>query len=175
MMTVRQRLDLLDCSRNVPPVWRRSDSILVGLALRVLRREASRATGEPLATLEVRLVLRAIALFVPRRDALEAYWRAAVANSSQPWQTASAVECALEQAGWRLPPEHEPGEGWAMCNRFRMTAKQAELAARYGVSPPYLPDESYPSPELFPKRVAWIVRKRFVHGQERTFDALSWG
>ena len=162
------------------PVWRRSDSILVGLALSVLRRAAYLPTGEPVASVEVRLALRAIALFLPPREVLTAYWTAAEANTRHSWEAGrtgalSAIEHALEQAGWRLPAEHEPDEGWDMCNRFRMTARQAELAARYGVSPPYLPDESYPPPELFPKRTAWIVRKRFVHGIERTFDALIWG
>ena len=45
-----------------------------------------------------------------------------------------------------------------MCNRYRMTANQRELAARYGVEAPYPEDETYPAPELFPKSLAWTVR-----------------
>lgn len=45
-----------------------------------------------------------------------------------------------------------------MCNRFRMTAKQAELAAGYGITVPYPEDVTLPPPELFPKRPAWVVR-----------------
>ncbi len=160
-------------------MWRRSDSILVSLALGVLRREAFRAKGVPLAVLEVRLALRVVALFLPRRAGLDAYWRAILVENPHPWETArpalGGIEDALAKAGWRLPAEHEPEEGWAMCNRFRMTARDAEVAARYGVHPPYLPDESSPAGDLFPKRPALIVRKRYVHGVERACDALQWG
>jgi hypothetical protein len=40
-----------------------------------------------------------------------------------------------------------------MCNRYRMTAKQAELAARSGVASPYPEAVTFPPPELFPKRL----------------------
>lgn len=53
-----------------------------------------------------------------------------------------------------------------------MTAKQAELAARYGVEPIYREDESYPPPELFPKKLAYVVRE--IDGT-RTLDAMAWG
>jgi putative SOS response-associated peptidase YedK len=39
-----------------------------------------------------------------------------------------------------------------MCNRYRMTAKQAELAAQFGLQVPYPENVTLPPPELFPKR-----------------------
>jgi putative SOS response-associated peptidase YedK len=59
-----------------------------------------------------------------------------------------------------------------MCNRYRMTAAQANLAARYEVEVPYAPDLTIPPPELFPERAAWIVREE---GGARTLDVMSWG
>ena len=51
-------------------------------------------------------------------------------------------------------------------------AKQAELDARFGVEPIYAPDESYPPPELFPKRMGWVVRD---DEGRRTLDVMQWG
>lgn len=59
-----------------------------------------------------------------------------------------------------------------MCNRFRMTAKQAELAARYGVAPLYPEDATFPPPELFPGRPAWVVRHEVG---ARRLDTMAWG
>lgn len=59
-----------------------------------------------------------------------------------------------------------------MCNRYRMTAKQAELARRFGVEPPYPADITIPPPELFPKRSAWVVR---LEGGRRILDVMPWG
>lgn len=59
-----------------------------------------------------------------------------------------------------------------MCNRFRMTAKQAELAAAYGIAAPYPADITIPPPELFPKRPAYVVRQ---HNGARLLDTMSWG
>jgi putative SOS response-associated peptidase YedK len=59
-----------------------------------------------------------------------------------------------------------------MCNRYRMTAKQRELAARFGIASPYPEDVTVPPPELFPKKPAWIVRDD--HGR-RVLDVASWG
>jgi putative SOS response-associated peptidase YedK len=59
-----------------------------------------------------------------------------------------------------------------MCNRFRMTAKQAELAARYGVEPIYPEDATFPPPELFPDRPAWVVRQG---ASGRLLDTMAWG
>lgn len=52
-----------------------------------------------------------------------------------------------------------------------MTARQAELAARFSVEPIYAPDESFPPPELFPKRMGWVVRQE---GDRRVLDIMRW-
>jgi putative SOS response-associated peptidase YedK len=61
-----------------------------------------------------------------------------------------------------------------MCNRYRVSAKQLELAQKYGIDPATLfPDpEPLPPPELFPKRHGWTVRK-----QDGTLalDVMKWG
>jgi len=36
------------------------------------------------------------------------------------------------------------------CNRYRLTAKQAEIAVTFGIRPPYEPDETYPPADIFP-------------------------
>lgn len=59
-----------------------------------------------------------------------------------------------------------------MCNRYRMTAKQAELARAFGVEPPYPEDVTLPPPELFPKRPAWVVRQEVGR---RVLDVMRWG
>ncbi len=46
-----------------------------------------------------------------------------------------------------------------MCNRYRMTAKQAELAGRHGIVSPYRDDLIIPPPELFPDKPAYVVRE----------------
>ncbi|TFI57754.1 DUF159 family protein [Sphingomonas parva] len=61
-----------------------------------------------------------------------------------------------------------------MCNRYRMTAKQQELALRFGIDPALImPEpEPLPPPELFPKRIGWVVRKE--EGR-RVLDTMTWG
>lgn len=57
-----------------------------------------------------------------------------------------------------------------MCNRYRMSAKEAEIVATFGVYVP--PDYSAPSGELFPKRLGLVLRR----GDEPlTTDVMSWG
>ncbi|PCD02805.1 DUF159 family protein [Sphingomonas spermidinifaciens] len=58
-----------------------------------------------------------------------------------------------------------------MCNRYRMTANQAELAARYGIAS-FPPDLQLATPELFPDRTAWVIRQE---DGERRLDTMSWG
>lgn len=60
-----------------------------------------------------------------------------------------------------------------MCNRYRMTAKEAELARAFGIEPPWPEDITLPPPELFPKRPAWVVR----HDEDgdRRLDVMTWG
>lgn len=59
-----------------------------------------------------------------------------------------------------------------MCNRYRMTAKQAELALRYGTTVPYPEDLTIPPPELFPDKPAYVVR---AEDGERRLDVVRWG
>ena len=53
-----------------------------------------------------------------------------------------------------------------------MTAKQAELAARYGIDPIYPEDATFPPPELFPKKPAFVVREELGR---RRLDIMGWG
>lgn len=59
-----------------------------------------------------------------------------------------------------------------MCNRYRMTAKQADVARAFGVEAPYPEDVTLPPPELFPKRHAWVVR---TEDSQRRLDVMTWG
>lgn len=59
-----------------------------------------------------------------------------------------------------------------MCNRYRMTANQHELAARYGVKASHPEDVTFPPPELFPEKLAWVVRQK---EGARVLDVMSWG
>jgi len=59
-----------------------------------------------------------------------------------------------------------------MCNRYRLTADQAAIAARYGVAMSAPFDTEMPTPELFPDRPGLIVR-RGEGGRE--LAVASWG
>lgn len=59
-----------------------------------------------------------------------------------------------------------------MCNRYRMTAKQTEVARAFGIEPPYPEDVTIPPPELFPKRPAYVVRQE---DGARRLDVMTWG
>ena len=61
-----------------------------------------------------------------------------------------------------------------MCNRYRVSAKQIEIARRYGFDTGKLMPEPdpLPPPELFPKRAGWIVRKA---DGELVLDVMKWG
>ena len=61
-----------------------------------------------------------------------------------------------------------------MCNRFRVSARQEEIARRFGFPAELLfPEpEHLPPPELFPKRPAWVVR---ADGGRRRLDVMRWG
>ncbi|PTQ10827.1 DUF159 family protein [Sphingomonas oleivorans] len=58
-----------------------------------------------------------------------------------------------------------------MCNRYRVTTDRVELADAFDVTvvPEY---DRLPDPELFPKRLAYVVRRE---GGERLLDIMSWG
>ena len=60
-----------------------------------------------------------------------------------------------------------------MCKRYRMTAAQIDLARRYGLGPIYPEDATFPLPELFPKRHAWVVRGNLDLGEE--LAVVRWG
>lgn len=58
-----------------------------------------------------------------------------------------------------------------MCNRFRLSAKDAELARRYGAD--ISPERGkLPPPELFPRKPAWVIRS--IDGT-RVGDVMEWG
>ena len=61
-----------------------------------------------------------------------------------------------------------------MCNRYRVSAKQMEIAKQFGFPiDTLMPEpEPLPPPELFPKKIGWIVRKQ---DGERSLDAMKWG
>ncbi|MBM3929180.1 MAG: hypothetical protein FJ335_12110, partial [Sphingomonadales bacterium] len=59
-----------------------------------------------------------------------------------------------------------------MCNRYRMSASQRDLAQRYGIETPYPNDETYPPGELFPDKPAWVVREE---AGQRVLDVMAWG
>ena len=61
-----------------------------------------------------------------------------------------------------------------MCNRYRVSAKQLEVAERYGfdISKLFPEPDPLPPPELFPKRWAYVVRKE---NSERVLDVMQWG
>ncbi len=58
-----------------------------------------------------------------------------------------------------------------MCNRYRMSASDRDLAERYG-APLLDEDLTLPGGELFPKRPAWVVRQS---AGERKLDVMKWG
>ena len=61
-----------------------------------------------------------------------------------------------------------------MCNRYRVTAKQMEIARQFGFPVDKLmPEpEPLPPPELFPRKNGWIVRNQ---DGERSLDVMKWG
>jgi putative SOS response-associated peptidase YedK len=61
-----------------------------------------------------------------------------------------------------------------MCNRYRVSPKQLELAKQYGfdISKLHPEPERLPPPELFPRKPAWVFRKE---DGERLVDVMQWG
>lgn len=59
-----------------------------------------------------------------------------------------------------------------MCNRYRMSADDVAVAARYGLRHPLVEPPTLPGSELFPRKPAWVVRE--VAG-ERLLDVMGWG
>lgn len=59
-----------------------------------------------------------------------------------------------------------------MCNRYRMTARDVDLAHALNIALPIDGCPNLPPPELFPKKPAWVARD--VDGS-RVLDVMSWG
>ena len=61
-----------------------------------------------------------------------------------------------------------------MCNRYRVSAKQIDLAKQYGFDVGKLmPEpERMPPPELFPKKAGWMIRK---HEGALSPEVMKWG
>jgi putative SOS response-associated peptidase YedK len=64
-----------------------------------------------------------------------------------------------------------------MCNRYRLTAKQAELMATFGIRPPYEPDETFPAGEIFPtgKKTPFYGAVIMKDGDDRRLECTEWG
>lgn len=64
-----------------------------------------------------------------------------------------------------------------MCNRYRMTAKQGELAATFGIRPPYEEDETFPVGDIFPTGTKTpFYGSVIVHdGATRHLERMEWG
>ncbi len=59
-----------------------------------------------------------------------------------------------------------------MCNRYRMTASQFDVARALNIVLPFDEHVTLPPPELFPKKPAWVARER---DGRRILDVMSWG
>jgi putative SOS response-associated peptidase YedK len=58
-----------------------------------------------------------------------------------------------------------------MCNRYRVSARTAEIAARYGIT--LTPDPpTLRTTEIFPKREGWVVR---LESGSRVLEMMRWG
>jgi putative SOS response-associated peptidase YedK len=59
----------------------------------------------------------------------------------------------------------------AMCNRYRMTAKNIEIAKAFRMDLPFV-EEEWPVPELFPKRTGLVLRR---HNGKLIGEGMTWG
>lgn len=64
-----------------------------------------------------------------------------------------------------------------MCNRYRLTAKQAEVAATFGIRPPYEVDETFPAGDIFPtgKKTPFYGAVIVRDGDDRRIERMEWG
>lgn len=63
-----------------------------------------------------------------------------------------------------------------MCNRYRLTAKQAEVAATFGIRPPYEVDETFPTGDIFPTGKTPFYGAVIVKGgDDRRIERMEWG
>ena len=64
-----------------------------------------------------------------------------------------------------------------MCNRYRLTAKQAEVAATFGIRSPYEPDETFPVGDVFPtgKKTPFYGAVIVQVGDDRRIERMDGG
>ena len=64
-----------------------------------------------------------------------------------------------------------------MCNRYRLTAKEAEVAATFGIRPPYEVDETFPTGDIFPtgKKTPFYGAVIVQDGDDRLIERMEWG
>lgn len=64
-----------------------------------------------------------------------------------------------------------------MCNRYRLTAKQAEVMATFGIRPPYEPDQTFPAGDIFPtgKKTPFYGAVIVKDGDDRRLERMEWG
>jgi len=64
-----------------------------------------------------------------------------------------------------------------MCNRYRLTAKQAEVVATFGIRPPYEIDETFPTGDIFPtgKKTPFYGAVVVQDGYDRRIERMEWG
>jgi putative SOS response-associated peptidase YedK len=64
-----------------------------------------------------------------------------------------------------------------VCNRYRMTAKEVDLAVTFGIRPPYEKDEEYPVGDIFPtgKKTPFYAKVIVQDGAERKLERMEWG
>jgi len=64
-----------------------------------------------------------------------------------------------------------------VCNRYRMTAKEADLAVTFGIRPPYESDEVYPATDIFPtgKKTPFHGKVILREGSDRKVELMEWG
>ncbi|WP_164523921.1 SOS response-associated peptidase [Sphingomonas sp. ABOLH] len=64
-----------------------------------------------------------------------------------------------------------------MCNRYRLTTKQAEVAATFGIRLPYEVDETFPTGDIFPtgKKTPFYGAVVVQDGDDRRIEPMEWG
>lgn len=64
-----------------------------------------------------------------------------------------------------------------MCNRYRLTAKQAEVAATFGIGLPYEVDETFPTGDIFPtgNKTPFYGAVTVQDGDDRRIERMEWG
>lgn len=64
-----------------------------------------------------------------------------------------------------------------MCNRYQLTAKQAEVTAAFGVRLPYEPNETFPAGDIFTtsKKTPFYGAVVVQDGDDRRIERIEWG